>query len=963
MIRSVPLLRRCALPLLALFAPLGHAGGPRYVAGSAYFNPASMGSPVHWSGGKIDYYVDQGALSASVSNSAATAIVDAAAALWSNVSTAAVLLTNKGALNEDVSGANIQVASGAISFPSDVTAAATSYPLAVLYDADGAIIDALYGAGTSEPDDCSKNGVYTLLDSINPDATIAHATMILNGRCTSTDALRSMLSFNIVRAFGRLLGLDYAQVNPTALTHVVTGGTQGWPIMQPLDGLCSTLGGTCIAIPDALHSDDIAALSRIYPVTGANIANFTGKSLTATSTISITGTVNFHSGYGMQGVNVVARPLDANGNPLYQYTVSSVTGARFRGTHGNPMTGTSDSSGIPYARWGSTDSALQGAYDLSAIPLPPGYTSAAYQISFETLDARYTGDASVGAYSLGQVVPSGTLATFTTPVLSAGDSKTYTIVASDSSQGGFNDSISSEETPRSLSASGFWVGRLSQIGQTDWFRFPVRADRTFSVVTQALDESSAASSAKAMPIIGLWQASDAAGASPVSYAPALNGTATGSTWLRATTIADTQVRIGIADQRGDGRPDYLYSGWVLYVDSVSPSHLPAAGGPFILHGMGFRNSDTVLVGGVPATITSISPNEITAIAPASSTAGSVNVEVDDLPTLNAASIVSGGLSYDSGSGDALNLVTSPANTVPLSTPLPFTVQALDSSLKPAGGLLVTYTLTSGAATLSCGSSSCTVATSGDGRASLNITATSTATAVVTASLINGSSLQAHFVGGTAASISALTSQQSVAAGSTITWPVQALVLNAGSPSANQTVLWQTTVSGIVPQGTASATTSSAGIASKNLTVGPLTEGQLVTISACVNGTSNCTTFSAIGARSEYALLKPVSGTVQDLSTVDTPAALVFRLLDMNGNPLAGGSVSLYQALYSWTGTCSTHTVCTPGTLLATQSSAATSALDGLVSFSPLSLSGTATSLKALAVSGYTANLSATVDRH
>lgn len=964
MIRCASLLRRCALPLLALLAPLGYAGGPKYIAGSTYFNPASMGSPLHWSGGKVNYYVDQGALSSTVSNSAATAMVDAAAALWSNVSTAAVLLTDKGQLNEDVSGSNIQVSSSsAISYPSDVTASATAYPLAILYDSDGAIIDALYGADTSQPDDCSKNGVYTLIDNINTDATIAHATMILNGRCTSTSALRSMMSFNILRAFGRLLGLDYSQINPTALTTVVTGGTQGWPIMQPLDGVCSSLGGTCIAIPDALHSDDIAALSRLYPVTSSNISGFTGKSLTAANTVSITGTVNFHSGYGMQGVNVVARPLDSSGNPLYQYTVSAVTGALFRGTHGNPMTGTSDSSGIPYSRWGSTDSDLQGAYDLSAIPLPPGYTSAAFQISFETLDARYISNASVGAYSLGQVAPSGTLATFTTPVLSAGDSKTYTIVASDSAQSGYNDSIGSEETPRALSSSGFWVGRLSQIGQTDWFRFSVRSGRTFSVVTLALDESSAASSDKAMPIIGLWQATDAAGSSPVSYAPALNGSATGSTWLRATTTADTQVRIGVADQRGDGRPDYVYSGWVLYVDSVSPSHLPASGGAFVLHGMGFRNSDTVLVGGQAATITSISPNEITAIAPASSTSGSVDVEVDDLPALNAAAIVSGGLSYDSGSGDALNLVTAPSNTVALSTPLPFTVRVLDTDLKPVGNIVVTYTLTSGSATLGCGSSTCTVTSSGDGLATLNLTATSTSAAVVTASLANGSYLQAHFTGGTAASITALTTQQSVAAGATITWPVQALVLNGTSPSANQTVVWQTTVSGIVPQGTSSATTSSAGIASKNLTVGPLTEGQLVTISACVNGTSNCATFSALGARPEYALLKAVSGTSQDISTSNTPSALVFRLLDMNGNQLAGGTVTLYQALYSWTGTCSTHTVCTTGTLLATQSSAATSALDGLVSFSPLSLSGTATSLKALAVSGYTANVSATVSRH
>ena len=91
--------------------------------------------------------------------------------------------------------------------------------------------------------------------------------------------------------------------------------------------------------PTVLRYDDIAALNRIYPITAANLANFPGKQITAANTISIQGTVGFRTGYGMQGVNVVARPLDSNGNPLYQYTVTAVTGALFNGNHGNPVTG------------------------------------------------------------------------------------------------------------------------------------------------------------------------------------------------------------------------------------------------------------------------------------------------------------------------------------------------------------------------------------------------------------------------------------------------------------------------------------------------------------------------------------------------------------------------------------------------------------------------------------------------
>jgi len=99
--------------ILALwfFVPAALAGGPRHVAGTSYFNPSVLGQPLHWSGGRVSYYVDQGPLSATVTNQQATAMVDAAAALWSAVPTAGVTLTDAGSLNEDVNGVNIAVSS------------------------------------------------------------------------------------------------------------------------------------------------------------------------------------------------------------------------------------------------------------------------------------------------------------------------------------------------------------------------------------------------------------------------------------------------------------------------------------------------------------------------------------------------------------------------------------------------------------------------------------------------------------------------------------------------------------------------------------------------------------------------------------------------------------------------------------------------------------------------------------
>ena len=933
------------------------------MAGTSFFNPAVIGQPVHWAGGQIDYYVDQGPLSSFVSNQQATAMVDAAAGLWSAVPTAGVALTDIGPLNEDVSGANILVnSSSAITAPADVSPAATNYPLAVIYDADGSVINAIFGATTSQPDACQNNGVYVWMDNLNPDATIAHAVIILNGLCTTNSDMLEMMTFELERAFGRVLGLDDAQVNPGATTNGEAGGTEGWPIMQPLSGACGASGGACIPDPTVLRYDDIAALNRIYPITAANLANFPGKQLTASNTISIQGTVSFRTGYGMQGVNVVARPLDANGNPLYQYTVTAVTGANFSGNHGNTVTGFSDASGSPLTMWGSNDPSLQGSFDLSGIPLPPDAKVASYQVTFEAIDPLYILENSVGPYTQGQVSPSGALNTITLFSLSPGATQTFTVTVAASPVAGFNDAIGSESAPREMPAGGRWCGRLSQIGQADWFTFPVRGNRTFTVVTQALDETGAPSNSKAMPSIGVWDAFDAAEATPVGAAPGLNGLAPGETWLRVSSNADDIVRIGIADLRGDGRPDYAYDGWLLYADTVSPAHLPASGGPITIMGTGFRLADTVLVGGQPALVTSISPNQITAIAPPA--AAGVTGSVDDLPTLYASAVIPAGISYDSGAGDALTLVTAPSNTVPIGVPLPFTVTALTPALAPAGGVTVIYTVTAGTATLGCGLPVCSVTATGDGRATMNVTASDGTWSIITASLTNGSSLQAQFAGGTPPILASLSPRLALAAGAPFTWTVQALVLANGVPLPGQSVAWQTPPGGsISPQGSTAALTDPAGIASKNLTVGPLAEGQVVSINACLNGTSQCVAFTAYGARPEYALLEPISGVRQTLAASGTPSQITLRLLDMDGDPMAGGTVALYQALYAGSPPCAPHTICTEGALLATQSAKATSAIDGSVTFLPVSLSGVATNLHGLAASGNTATVPIAIEQH
>ncbi len=952
------------LAALFLFPRGATAGGPRLVAGTTFFNTGLAGTPIHWANGQVNYYVDQGALSASVSNQQAVAMVDAAAALWSKVSTAGVSLVDKGSLDEDVSGANAVAGTGNLLEPADVASSATSFPLGVIFDSDGSVINTVLGADSSDTSNCETTGVVVWTDNIQPNATVAHAVMVLNGLCTATAQQLAMMNVLIERAFGQILGLGFSQVYPYAEADANTAEFQAWPIMQPAAGVCGSSGGNCVFSPGTLQYDDIASLNRLYPITAANLSAFPGKVLTAANTVSIQGTITFRAGTGMQGVNVVAVPLDSSGNPMPQYAVSFVSGSLFSGDHGNAVTGWNNSSGTPLSQWGSEDPALQGAFDLRFMPLPPGVTSASFQVTFEAVDPLFILQMAVGPYTSGSPDPSGTLNPIAVPNLSAGASQTLAVNVQDSASGEYQDAIASQEEPRMLPAGGLWGGRISQVGQTDWFNFPVRANRVFTVVTIAVDEQGQPSNAKAMPAIGIWDAFDPVGAASLGTVPGLNGTAAGETWAQVTTQADDIVRLGVADMRGDGRSDYAYNGWVLYADTVTPSHLPRAGGPIVIHGMGFHPADTVLVNGVAAQVTSVSPNEITAIAPAAGTgvSGSVDVEIDDLPIYYAGTILQGGISYDSGTGDSLTLISAPSNTVSAGVPMPFTVAALNAALQPAGEVMVTYTVSSGTATLGCGSSSCSVTATGDGLASMNVTAVNGSAAVVTASLTNGASLQAHFSGGTSPQISALTPSLSLAAGSAINWTAEAIVLLNGAPASGQTVTWQAGA-GIAMSSAPATLSSSTGIDSEALSVGPLTEGQQATATACLNGTTQCATFTVLGARPEYASVAAVSGTGQSVFISGTAAQIVMRVRDMDGNPMAGGMVTLYQALYAWAPPCPPQGRCAQSELLGYQTATAISALDGSVSFTPAAIPGVATNTVGIAATGNTSTVAIAIEQH
>jgi hypothetical protein len=215
-----------AAAILLLGTTAAHAGGPKYVAGVSYFNPGVKGQPVLWPGGHVAYYVDRGALG-TLSNAQAVTLVDASAAIWSAVPTAAVSLTDAGSLAEDVNGGNVLPGNGLFTQPSDIAPSATTTPVAVVFDTDGSVIDALQGTGASQPGNCSQNGVLAWIDAMNPNATLTHGVIVLNGRCTTSANLLAMMSYQ----WRGLLAASSASISlrSTTMPSPPASPMQRWP--------------------------------------------------------------------------------------------------------------------------------------------------------------------------------------------------------------------------------------------------------------------------------------------------------------------------------------------------------------------------------------------------------------------------------------------------------------------------------------------------------------------------------------------------------------------------------------------------------------------------------------------------------------------------------------------------------------------------------------------------------------
>ncbi|HYM76310.1 MAG TPA: IPT/TIG domain-containing protein [Candidatus Dormibacteraeota bacterium] len=966
-----------AAGIVVVFALVLHAGGPKRVAGTSYFDSTMTGQPLIWPTGFVTYYTDQGDLSPALPNAAANNFVAGAFGIWTSVPTAALAGSSGGALAEDVSGTNVTLnADGTISMPADIQSTATGTPIGVVYDSDGAVIDALVGAGAGDSSQCFFNAVVGGNDNFGSLATYQHALIVINGQCVQQSSQLTDVEYRLVRVIGEVLGMGWSQLN----TNVQTGSPfpssndyAGFPVMHFTDLWNCVPITLCYPNPYQLSMDDAAAISRLYPVTAQNQSSFPGKQVFSATTARIHGSVYFTDSHGnrtqaMQGVNVVARWIDpTTGLPSRRYAASSESGFLFNGNAGNPITGYVDALGDPFTEWGSNNSGLEGFFDLSG--LQPPSTGAQYQLTVEVTDPKWS--TGVGPYAPGPVALSGVAAPITVTVSPGNDLQQDILMGSTAQP--LPQSLSSWSSPRALPAGGDWMASLGGVGETDYYLLPAQANRTLSIATTALDESGSASEIKAQPVIGMWAASDPQGTAPPAFTSSpFNQIPFGMTRLDVTILTSTNFLIGVSDVRGDGRPDYPYHARVLYADSVSPARVGVNGGVITLHGTGFAPGLTASIGTTSASLLAISAGQLTLAAPAHAD-GLQNITVSDALS-GASTAMTGVLTYGAASTDNIILLngSNPSTPAGVQAANPVSVKVLAADgVTPVNGATIGWSGTNGVQLSACGgASSCSGASDQSGNASSWLTASAAGVATITATLAPGVYSPSKSVNATlsatesSSDIGATTPYLFISQGATISVPLTARVLSNGTPRNNVQVNF-TLVTGTGTLSNGSGQSNASGYATVTLSLTQI--AALVQVSACVApGNAPCGMFNLSPVPVALQRLQQVSGAGQ-VSTGPAFQAVVVRVTDSAAapNPVMAAPVIFLTTVLRPGGTASgggggetnSGNPAMPVILKVTQSSATTDT-NGLASIVP---SGGGYSAPVEVDVGVTAGTSAALD--
>ncbi len=945
--------------VLVLFAASpAQAGGPRWHTGLPFYTNPDAAPVVFFTTAPL-YFTDPGPLSANVSHAQADAMVAAAAATW-NVPTSRLTLAQGGTLAEHVSGANTYFDGNNVVFPDDVKLANYhAIPIPIIYDTDGSVIDTLLGSGASNPAGCRQNGVVESVDGLDPAGTIDHAIILLNGRCVgSTPDQLTQMQYQLMRTFGRVIGVAWSQLNDVLFTGVrapLAVEMNNWPVMHPIDVLCGPYTFKCMAQPFVLRPDDLSALAEMYTVDAGNITP--EKTLTNAGALNLFGYISFPTGQGMDGVNVVLTRRIAF-SPLDQYEViSGVTGSTFQQFSGNPVAG---AAAGPAQSSGATNDWRQGLYIMQRVPIegPVGWES--LYATTEPINPLYSGAYAIGPYLGAPPAMSGAPVTAYDGLEAPGRivAMNATVTSAPNLCNPGLDGV--ENAPVAPDPTGWWTGLLCANWHSAWITHTPLAGHSWTLEMTALDENGIASDRKARLLLGVWNAADPMGTQPTVAATAapFNALAAGMTQLRMSAASTTQsYRIAIADDRGHGRPDFTYKARLLYADTVSPVQLGVSGGRITVTGQGFRAGNVVKVNGVVAPVISWSATQIVATAPnmraaGMSTTGFADVDVIDASTHGSTTIQTA-LSYDGAGGNSIVLVSAPGQ-VQTGTPssVAFAVRVLSTDgVTPAPGAAVQISVPGGAGIFTaCGAATCLLTTDANGDAQSYLNANAPGLITMTATEQTGfASVQA--TANATALLRVVTSVNALrylAPGVPASFSAAVQALQNGFAAPAQSVSWSTSTGLSLAAGV--TWTDGGGIAAATVSTVGLGAGTQATVQGCawINVCADSMIFGVDPAEWRVVV---VSGAGQSAQAGTVLAPVLLRIVDSGGHPVEAAPVTLYQTVDAWQGVCPAQGRCAAAPVLAVSQKTMTTDAAGQVSVTPLEIAGVASVVNIVVVSG------------
>ena len=306
-----------ALGLATLTTATAFAGGP-----IAIYDPATK-TPYTWPQGvTVPVYTDLGALG-PLSNEQANGMVSYALSQWSGVPTSSLTSTIAGDLTAaglpEITASNVD----------QVLFTWNGGGIHVIYDADGSIIESLFGSPYG------INGI-TFIEYVAADSpTILEATVILNGfqvpDWIPADEAAPMFAGVVTHELGHAFGLAHSQTNGQVAFYYDNWpgpagcGTPyaGYPSASEIETMYPFTNVTSSGQPQSTVDikDDVSTVSDLYPEAGWPAAY-----------PAIAGTISLPDRRGgpYTGANVIARNID---NP-WTDAISAISGDHTQGLAG-----------------------------------------------------------------------------------------------------------------------------------------------------------------------------------------------------------------------------------------------------------------------------------------------------------------------------------------------------------------------------------------------------------------------------------------------------------------------------------------------------------------------------------------------------------------------------------------------------------------------------------------------------